>query len=440
MDMDFHLKQQQQQQQWGDQLHESEQQQLPLYFASAKTPRQLLNIPPPHYQYFHHQEQEQQEQEQETISSEPALPLFVPEPEPPLLSTKSSNQLSAAYPDSTPPTPRVHLPRMGLGGGGGGGGGGYFSLAQMQELELQALIYRHMVAGAAVPPELLQLVKKSLLLNSPQYYNFLQHNNNYPYHPPNWYWGRAAMDPEPGRCRRTDGKKWRCSRDVVVGQRYCERHIHRGRNRSRKPVEFPTCTAAAVAAATTTTVDGGGGGDNAGTGKATNSIGTHFSLSGAVAAAAMDMFQLHQGLSESKQDKKSLFELQHQASAAAAAGGGGGNSDNRVLRCFFDDWPRSSDHSENISAASSSTSTPINPSSSSDFLRLSTGGSSSSSNGHEPGARPSPVNWWGGSSSHVASVGGPLAEALRSSTGSSPTSVLHQLQRGSVSDTSFVSA
>lgn len=56
------------------------------------------------------------------------------------------------------------------------------------------------------------------------------------------YWGRGAMDPEPGRCRRTDGKKWRCSRDVVPGQKYCERHVHRGRNRSRKPVEIPTST------------------------------------------------------------------------------------------------------------------------------------------------------------------------------------------------------
>ena len=56
------------------------------------------------------------------------------------------------------------------------------------------------------------------------------------------------MDPEPGRCRRTDGKKWRCSRDVVAGQKYCERHMHRGRNRSRKPVELPTPTS------------GGGGG------------------------------------------------------------------------------------------------------------------------------------------------------------------------------------
>ncbi|KAL2518339.1 Growth-regulating factor 2 [Abeliophyllum distichum] len=45
-------------------------------------------------------------------------------------------------------------------------------------------------------------------------------------------------DPEPGRCKRTDGKKWRCSKDVAPNQKYCERHLHRGRPRSRKPVEI----------------------------------------------------------------------------------------------------------------------------------------------------------------------------------------------------------
>lgn len=33
---------------------------------------------------------------------------------------------------------------------------------------------------------------------------------------------------EPLRCRRTDGKKWRCSRDVVPDKKYCEKHLHRG--------------------------------------------------------------------------------------------------------------------------------------------------------------------------------------------------------------------
>ncbi|KAK3013109.1 hypothetical protein RJ639_010110 [Escallonia herrerae] len=48
------------------------------------------------------------------------------------------------------------------------------------------------------------------------------------------------VDPEPGRCRRTDGKKWRCSKEAYPDSKYCERHMHRGRNRSRKPVEIAT--------------------------------------------------------------------------------------------------------------------------------------------------------------------------------------------------------
>jgi hypothetical protein len=54
---------------------------------------------------------------------------------------------------------------------------------------------------------------------------------------------RNSMEPEPGRCRRTDGKKWRCSRDVVPGHKYCERHVHRGRGRSRKPAEAAAAAA-----------------------------------------------------------------------------------------------------------------------------------------------------------------------------------------------------
>lgn len=57
-------------------------------------------------------------------------------------------------------------------------------------------------------------------------------------------WGCLQMgygrkvDPEPGRCRRTDGKKWRCSKEAYPDSKYCERHMHRGKNRSRKPVEI----------------------------------------------------------------------------------------------------------------------------------------------------------------------------------------------------------
>jgi hypothetical protein len=69
------------------------------------------------------------------------------------------------------------------------------------------------------------------------------------------YFGKK-LDPEPGRCRRTDGKKWRCSKEAAPDSKYCERHMHRGRNRSRKPVETqlvppslpPATTAVAVSA------------------------------------------------------------------------------------------------------------------------------------------------------------------------------------------------
>lgn len=46
------------------------------------------------------------------------------------------------------------------------------------------------------------------------------------------------IDAEPGRCRRTDGKKWRCSKEAYPDSKYCERHMHRGKNRSssRKPL------------------------------------------------------------------------------------------------------------------------------------------------------------------------------------------------------------
>ncbi|KAJ8765697.1 hypothetical protein K2173_014819 [Erythroxylum novogranatense] len=124
---------------------------------------------------------------------------------------------------------------------------GPFSPSQWMELEHQALIYKYISANVPVPSNLLIPLKKSL----------------YPYglsgasagsFPPNSLgWGAFHLgyggnnnDPEPGRCRRTDGKKWRCSRDAVVDQKYCERHINRGRHRSRKPVEGQSGHAATV--------------------------------------------------------------------------------------------------------------------------------------------------------------------------------------------------
>jgi hypothetical protein len=56
------------------------------------------------------------------------------------------------------------------------------------------------------------------------------------------YYGK--LDPEPWRCRRTDGKKWRCSKEAHPDSKYCDRHMHRGRNRSRKPVESKSASPA----------------------------------------------------------------------------------------------------------------------------------------------------------------------------------------------------
>ncbi|CAI9760619.1 unnamed protein product [Fraxinus pennsylvanica] len=393
--MDFNLKK------WRDQ-HESEEekQQTP----SAKLPRLLLDSHP------------QQ-------PPGPALPLFVPNP---------TSNLSAYSSDSTIPSANK-APWM----------GSYFSLAQWQELELQALIFKHMIAGAAVPSELLHLVKKSFI-NSPSpspYY--LSHHPLHPYYPhyqpvlQSGYWGKGAMDPEPGRCRRTDGKKWRCSRDVVAGQKYCERHVHRGRNRSRKPVEIPTPTS---------TPYGGKAGSN-GIGeilKTTNAVAREatgggrggvtmpFSLSGP--SPSMDLLHFNQS-----RPSESMIETKGPQNNGEPSG--------RTLRHFFDDWPRSLQETDNAtSSMASATNLSIsmgtgNPSS--DFsLKLSTGDDVDDSqrrviNGERERLQ---LNWgapWG--TNQVAPMGGPLAEALRSSTSnSSPTSVLHQLPRGSGSEASYV--
>ncbi|XP_010482774.1 PREDICTED: growth-regulating factor 7-like [Camelina sativa] len=93
-----------------------------------------------------------------------------------------------------------------------------FTNAQLKELERQAMIYKYMIASIPVPFDLLVSSSSSA---SPCI------NKN------------IVGDLEPGRCRRTDGKKWRCAKEVVSNHKYCERHLHRGRPRSRKHVEPP---------------------------------------------------------------------------------------------------------------------------------------------------------------------------------------------------------
>ncbi|CAN4085637.1 unnamed protein product [Withania somnifera] len=107
-----------------------------------------------------------------------------------------------------------------------------FTWAQWKELERQAMIYKYMVSAISVPPELLL----TICTNS----SGASHSAFHATSATGSVQGQrhtSIRDLEPGRCKRTDGKKWRCSRDVAPHQKYCERHVHRGRPRSRKHVE-----------------------------------------------------------------------------------------------------------------------------------------------------------------------------------------------------------
>ncbi|PON73515.1 Growth-regulating factor [Parasponia andersonii] len=102
-----------------------------------------------------------------------------------------------------------------------------FTVAQRQELERQTMIYKHMMASAPVPPQLLLPFTKT-----PSNFAHFSSNRSLELGISN------TSDQEPWRCRRTDGKKWRCSRNVIPDQKYCERHSHKSRPRSRKHVEL----------------------------------------------------------------------------------------------------------------------------------------------------------------------------------------------------------
>ncbi|CAN1307960.1 Growth-regulating factor 5 [Linum perenne] len=122
-----------------------------------------------------------------------------------------------------------------------------FTANQWQELEHQALIFKYMVSGIPIPHDLLFTIKRTS--SSSPSSSFLDSSSKlFPSQTPHIGWscfqlglGRK-IDPEPGRCRRTDGKKWRCSKEAYPDSKYCERHMHRGKNRSRKPVEAQQST------------------------------------------------------------------------------------------------------------------------------------------------------------------------------------------------------
>ncbi|XP_039121438.1 growth-regulating factor 4-like isoform X1 [Dioscorea cayenensis subsp. rotundata] len=368
--------------------------------------------------------------EQEIHAS--ALPLFA--------ATPINHTRTTSTPTLTPfPPDSSHTSRFSWGAGGGMVG--LFSLAQWQELELQALIYKYMLAGAPVPLDLILPIRKSLLSAHPYYHH---HQLQYQHFPTpamlqSGYWGRCVIDPEPGRCRRTDGKKWRCSREVVPSHKYCERHVHRGRNRSRKHVEVLAPTP------TTTTKDDDGDDNN------NNNNNNHF--------APHHHHHHHQTSRGTEDDGRQSYCTNYPD-----------QNEGHVLRKFFNERPRSQGQQESISSASGgggSQQTLLSISIPGDVsLKLSTG--SSKDNGDGGGgahhnAQQSPANlnvnvnvnananinrnWseWGHGNENEnngeTASGGPLAEALlRSSTSTaSPTSVLQKPCGISASETSSIS-
>eukprot|EP00249_Psilotum_nudum_P013028 c24113_g1_i1 orf=752-2830(+) len=113
-------------------------------------------------------------------------------------------------------------------------GQGPFTVEQLIELHQQTLIYKHISLGVRPPPNLLVALRSNISPLSCRLGTGPCNTTNLTFnlgsHP-------SGTDPEPGRCRRTDGKKWRCAKEVVPDQKYCERHMNRGRNRCRKPLE-----------------------------------------------------------------------------------------------------------------------------------------------------------------------------------------------------------
>ncbi|CAN6914417.1 unnamed protein product [Brassica oleracea] len=110
-----------------------------------------------------------------------------------------------------------------------------FSEAQWHELERQRNIFKCMMASLPVPSELLTPFSMNPSHTNNQDVTVARGGS--------LKLGIASnasnntADMEPWRCKRTDGKKWRCSRNAVPDQKYCERHAHKSRPRSRKHVE-----------------------------------------------------------------------------------------------------------------------------------------------------------------------------------------------------------
>ncbi|KAJ0961196.1 hypothetical protein J5N97_000839 [Dioscorea zingiberensis] len=87
-----------------------------------------------------------------------------------------------------------------------------FTASQWLELEHQALIYKYLMAGVPVPPDLLLSIRRSFF-----HLSALE---------PLILLCGKKLDPEPEAVRRTDGKKWRCSKDAHPDSKY----VHGGKS------------------------------------------------------------------------------------------------------------------------------------------------------------------------------------------------------------------
>ncbi|XP_057252406.1 growth-regulating factor 5 isoform X2 [Beta vulgaris subsp. vulgaris] len=116
-----------------------------------------------------------------------------------------------------------------------------FTASQWKELEQQLLTFKYLISGVPVPPQLFSNVITNPFASSSS--TLFPYQQSLPFG-----WGcfqvgyGRKIDPEPGRCRRTDGKKWRCSKEAFPDSKYCEKHMHRGKNKTKKHIQVFSTT------------------------------------------------------------------------------------------------------------------------------------------------------------------------------------------------------
>ncbi|XP_010556485.1 PREDICTED: growth-regulating factor 1-like [Tarenaya hassleriana] len=348
-----------------------------------------------------------------------------------------------------------------------------FTQSQWIELEHQTLIYKYMCANIPIPSALLLPIRKAFesaglsclsggLLRS----NALG-------------WGgfhlgfSSNADPEPGRCRRTDGKKWRCSKDAVPDQKYCERHMNRGRHRSRKPVEgqvqghSSSAAMAKASAAGGATCASGIASKNTTTFALSQNQPKHSSMSDSINGVFMGKNttsgEKHQEMSSMPmlssrnaslrpEDSNFLFKHQNPFEKSSYNEFGFVPSESLLNPSPHGGSSRSVYLSDQATEAPSHhqllqfmDNCPQNPSlaGSSDFLSRNRGKTATTTLrlSYESDTVPMGLGVQGGSSSNIplswdSSIGGPLGEALHNSSQSSPTGVLQKTTFVSMSNSS----